>query len=81
MSGDFVSESSHPLADRKRVQLADLTGEDLIQFPTGWGIRQRLDAAFTTIGAQAVSGYEVADYAIAAQLIRHRLATALCDLT
>lgn len=73
----FVCESSHPLANRARIQLADLTGEDLIRFPVGWGIRQRLDAAFTTIGAHPVSAYEVADYAIAAELIRHRLATAV----
>jgi DNA-binding transcriptional LysR family regulator len=73
----FVCEPSHPLAERARVQLADLIGEDLIQFPTGWGIRRSLDAAFTTIGAQPVSAYEVADYAIAAELIRHRLATAV----
>jgi DNA-binding transcriptional LysR family regulator len=73
----FVCERSHPLADRKRVQLAELTGEDLIQFPIGWGIRQRLDGAFAAIGAQPVSAYEVADYAVAAELIRHRLATAV----
>jgi DNA-binding transcriptional LysR family regulator len=71
----FVCESSHPLANRKQVQLADLTGEDLIQFPIGWGIRQRLDAAFAAIGTHPVSAYEVADYAIAAELIRYRLAT------
>jgi DNA-binding transcriptional LysR family regulator len=39
----FVCESSHPLADRRQVALADLAGHDLIQFPAGWGIRQRLD--------------------------------------
>jgi DNA-binding transcriptional LysR family regulator len=77
----FVCESSHRLADRARVQLADLTGEDLIQFPTGWGIRRRLDAAFTTLGAQPVSAYEVADYAIAAELIRHRLATTVLPVS
>ena len=73
----FVCESSHRLADRKVVRLADLTGEDLIRFPVGWGIRQRLDAAFTAVGGHPASSYEVADYAIAAELIRHRLATAV----
>jgi DNA-binding transcriptional LysR family regulator len=77
----FVCESSHPLAGRARVQLTDLTAEDLIQFPTGWGIRQRLDAAFATMAAHPVSGYEVADYAIAAELIRHRLATAVLPVS
>jgi DNA-binding transcriptional LysR family regulator len=77
----FVCEPSHSLADHACIELADLTGEDLIQFPTGWGIRQRLDAAFTTIGARPVSAYEVADYAIAAELIRHRLATAVLPIS
>lgn len=48
---------------------------------TGWGIRQSLDAAFTTLGAQPVSTYEVADYAIAAELIRHRLASAVLPVS
>lgn len=71
----FVCESSHPLADRARVQLSDLDGQDFIQFPAGWGIRQRLDAGFVAAGARPVSAYEVADYEITAELIRHRLAT------
>jgi DNA-binding transcriptional LysR family regulator len=70
----FVCESSHPLADRRRIELADLAGHDFIQFPPGWGIRQRLDKGFATVGVQPVSAYEVADYAITAELIRHRLA-------
>jgi DNA-binding transcriptional LysR family regulator len=73
----FVCESGHALADRARVQLADLAGHDFINFPIGWGIRQRLDAGFAAAGVQPVSAYEVADYAIAAELIRHRLATAI----
>jgi DNA-binding transcriptional LysR family regulator len=71
----FVCEAGHPLADRRRVDLADLAGREFIQFPTGWGIRQRLDKAFADAGVQPVSAYEVADYAITAELIRHRLAT------
>jgi DNA-binding transcriptional LysR family regulator len=73
----FVCESSHPLADRRRVQLADLAGHDFIHFPPGWGIRQRLDKGFAAAGIQPVSAYEVADYAITAELIRHRLATTI----
>jgi DNA-binding transcriptional LysR family regulator len=73
----FVCEPAHPLADRARVQLKDLGGRDFINFPLGWGIRQRLDAGFAAAGVQPISAYEVADYAIAAELIRHRLATAI----
>jgi DNA-binding transcriptional LysR family regulator len=73
----FVCESSHPLADRRRVELIDLAGHDFIDFPPGWGIRQRLDASFAAAGVHSVSAYEVADYAITAELIRHRLATTI----
>jgi len=73
----FVCESSHPLAGRRSVELADLAGHDFIHFPPGWGIRQRLDKGFTAAGVQPVSAYEVADYAITAELIRHRLATTI----
>jgi DNA-binding transcriptional LysR family regulator len=73
----FVCEASHPLANRRRVELADLAGHDFIQFPPGWGIRQRLDKGFVAAGVQPVSAYEVADYAITAELIRHRLATTI----
>ena len=69
----FVCGATHPLARRKRLPLVDLAGQDLIQFPLGWGIRQRVDAGFAAVGSQPVSAFEVADYAIAAELIRHRL--------
>jgi DNA-binding transcriptional LysR family regulator len=70
----FVCEASHPLAQRRRVELADLDGYELIQFPPGWGIRQRLDKGFAAAAVHPISAYEVADYAITAELIRHRLA-------
>ena len=73
----FVCDASHPLASRRKVELADLAGQDFIQFPPGWGIRQRLDKGFAAAGVQPVSAYEVADYAITAELIRHRLATTI----
>ena len=73
----FVCESSHPLAGRRSVELADLAGHDFIHFPPGWGIRQRLDKGFAAAGVHPVSAYEVADYAITAELIRHRLATTI----
>ncbi|MCV7031409.1 LysR family transcriptional regulator [Mycobacterium sherrisii] len=76
----FVCESSHPLARRRHVRLADLDGRDLIVFPPGWGIRQRLDAGLAEAGVRPVSAYEVADYAIAAELMRHRLAATVLPI-
>jgi DNA-binding transcriptional LysR family regulator len=77
----FVCESTHPLAHRRRVQTADLDGQDFISFPPGWGIRQRLDANFAAAGIRPNGAYEVADYAIAAELIRHRLATTVLPIS
>jgi len=73
----FVCEPSHPLANCRKVELADLGGHDFIHFPRGWGIRQRLDAGFAAVGVEPVSAYEVADYAITAELIRHGLAATI----
>ena len=77
----FVCESTHPLAHRRRVRLADLDGQDFIHFPLGWGIRRLLDANFAAAGVQPINAYEVADYAIAAELIRHRLATTVLPIS
>jgi DNA-binding transcriptional LysR family regulator len=77
----FVCDATHPLARRKRLPLVDLAGQDLIHFPLGWGIRQRVDAGFAAVGAQSVNAFEVADYAIAAELIRHRLATTILPVS
>jgi DNA-binding transcriptional LysR family regulator len=77
----FVCESSHALASRDRVRLADLAGQDFINFPQGWGIRKRLDAGFALAGVEPASAYEVADYAIAAELVRHRLATTVLPIS
>jgi DNA-binding transcriptional LysR family regulator len=77
----FVCEATHALAHRRRVQLADLDGQDFINFPLGWGIRQRLDANFAAAGVHPNGAYEVADYAIAAELIRHRLAATVLPIS
>jgi DNA-binding transcriptional LysR family regulator len=77
----FVCESTHTLAHRRRVQLADLAGQDFIHFPLGWGIRRRLDAGFAAAGVHPTNAYEVADYAIAAELVRHRLATTVLPIS
>lgn len=77
----FLCDSSHALAQRRHVQLADLDGQDFINFPPGWGIRQRLDANFAAAGVHPNGAYEVADYAIAAELIRHRLASTVLPMT
>jgi DNA-binding transcriptional LysR family regulator len=63
------------------VQFAELDAQDLIQFPVGRGIRQCLDAGFAAAGVHPVNAYEVADYAIVAELVRHRLATKIMPVS
>jgi DNA-binding transcriptional LysR family regulator len=77
----FVCEPTHALAQRRHVQLSDLDGQDFIHFPQGWGIRRRLDAGFSDAGVHPINAYEVADYAIAAELIRYRLATTVLPIS
>jgi len=77
----FVCSAGHALAGRRRVQLDDLDGADFIHFPQGWGIRRRLDAGFASVGVRPVNAYEVADYAIAAEIVRHRLATTVLPIS
>lgn len=69
----FVCSPEHPLADRTRIRLTDLVGQQLIQFATGWGVRRVLDQALAASGLEVTTAYEVADYATAAGLARHRL--------
>jgi DNA-binding transcriptional LysR family regulator len=77
----FVCGREHILADRRAVGIADLSGHEIVQFPAGWGIRERLDAAFEDVGAQPVTPYEVADYTIAAELVRRRLAATIVPVS
>lgn len=69
----FVCSPEHRLAERRAIGLTDLLGEQLIQFAPGWGVRRILDQALAAAGLEVVTAYEVADYATAAGLARHRL--------
>ncbi|MET0454556.1 MAG: LysR family transcriptional regulator [Mycobacterium sp.] len=77
----FVSSPEHPLADRQRVRLTDLVGEQLIQFAPGWGVRRLLEQALASAGLVTTTAYEVADYATAAGLARHGLGVTVMPAT
>ena len=74
----FVCRSDHHLAQRDHVGITELAVEDLIGFPTEFGLRRLVEDAFTAAGITSHTPYEVtADYSLAAELgatrARHHL--------
>ena len=69
--------SDHPFAARRRIELAALGSETIIDFPEGWGIRMANDRAFAAAGITRRIDYEVNDTASVTGFIRHRLAVGL----
>jgi DNA-binding transcriptional LysR family regulator len=73
----FTCREDHRLAGRDEVSIGDLSSEDFVCFPTGFGIRRLVDDAFADAGIVPRILYEVpADYTVAAALIRNDLGTA-----
>ncbi|MDQ1494460.1 MAG: hypothetical protein QOG69_943 [Actinomycetota bacterium] len=58
---ELACHKDHPLAPRDAVDLADLAEETFIDFPVGWGIRDAVDAAFTSAGVRRAVAMEVDD--------------------
>jgi DNA-binding transcriptional LysR family regulator len=72
----YVCRPDHRLAQRDRVAITDLAEEELIGFPTEFGLRRLVDDAFAEAGIASHTPYEVAaEYSIAASLVRHGLGT------
>jgi DNA-binding transcriptional LysR family regulator len=70
----FVCRSDHHLAQRDHVSIPELAEEDLIGFPSEFGLRRLVEDAFTAAGIASHTPYEVAvDYSVAAGLVRHGL--------
>jgi DNA-binding transcriptional LysR family regulator len=58
---ELACHKDHSLAARDAVDLADLAEETFIDFPVGWGIRDAVDAAFTSAGVRRAVTMEVDD--------------------
>ncbi|MDX6491907.1 MAG: hypothetical protein QOD43_2152 [Gaiellaceae bacterium] len=58
---ELACHKDHPLAARDAVDLADLAQETFIDFPVGWGVRDAVDAAFTSAGVRRAVAMEVDD--------------------
>jgi DNA-binding transcriptional LysR family regulator len=69
--------ADHPLAARRRIELAALVSETIIDFPDGWGIRMANDRAFAAAGVTRTIAYEINDTGSVIGFIRHGLAVGL----
>jgi DNA-binding transcriptional LysR family regulator len=73
----FVCRADHPQARRKRLDLGDVAGEDLVGFPPEFGLRRLMDSAFDAAGVAARTQYELpAGFGAIADLVSHGLGTA-----
>mgnify|MGYP005983858955 CR=1 FL=1 len=72
-----VLPTSHQFAQRKRLRLADLAGEDFVDFPAGGTGRQQADLAFTAAGLHREVAFETMTTALMLDLVRQGLAVAL----
>jgi DNA-binding transcriptional LysR family regulator len=55
----FVCRPDHPLAGEKIVEISDLAHEDLVGFPSGFGLRSVIDDAFHTVGLETPCQHEL----------------------
>jgi DNA-binding transcriptional LysR family regulator len=73
----FVCRPDHALGAAGRVDIAELTDEDLVGFPPDFGLRTLVDNAFHASGLRARTQYEVpAGFTAIADLVRNGLGTA-----
>ena len=72
----LIAAPGHPLAGRHGITLAQLAGEDFVDFPPGWGNRTLADRAFAAAGLDRRVPFEVAEFVSAAALVRNGLGIA-----
>ncbi|MBV9795962.1 MAG: LysR family transcriptional regulator [Actinobacteria bacterium] len=69
----LVCPDGHPLARRPQVTTAELTSENILRFPPGWGIRTTVEAVL----GPSPAATEVADYTLMLKLIEAGFGTTL----
>lgn len=72
-----VVPAGHPLAERRRLRLADLADGDFVDFPQGTPGRVQSDLAFHTAGINRRVPFEVMTLALLFELVGEGLALAL----
>ena len=74
---ELVLPAGHRLAGREVVRIADLAGEQFVDFPVGYGNRTVVDRAFAAAGVQRHVSLEVVDISTGAGFVRHGLGIAI----
>ncbi|QBJ94790.1 LysR family transcriptional regulator [Rhodococcus sp. ABRD24] len=68
---------THPLAGRKRIQLAELTAESFIASPPSYHLRRTLDASCAEAGFAPRVSFEITEFETIRALVAHGLGVAL----
>jgi DNA-binding transcriptional LysR family regulator len=68
--------AGHRLAQRETVQLAELEGEEFIDFPVGWSTRTAMDQRYAGAGLRRKSTFEMNDLATILDMVRYGLGLA-----
>jgi len=73
----FACAAGYRLAGRSEVALADVDGEDFVDYPPGWGSRTVVDAALAERGLRRRLACEVGDTDTLLDLVAHGLGVAV----
>ena len=74
----FVCRPDHHLAQRDKIEIAELAEEDLLGFPSDVGLRRVVDNAFIAAGITPRTPYEVlVDFTVTAGMVRHGIGSVL----
>lgn len=70
----FTCRPDHPLSQHDHIDITELTEENLISWPTEFGLRRLIDNTFAAAGVTPRILYELAaDFSVAARLVQHGL--------
>jgi len=73
----LACRADHPLAKRRKLDLADIAEETFVELPPGWGTRLATDLAFAARGIRREVKLELNDTAGVIEFVRAGLAVAL----
>jgi DNA-binding transcriptional LysR family regulator len=73
----LIVPPGHRLAGRRRAELADVTGENFVTIPPGFGFRDLVDGLFAAAGVTPRIAFEIGDLATIEGLVGAGLGVAV----